>query len=345
VPPSRSWQSDALGRTCLRRCFSMSVAVSAGAALSAGCSGASPSTLSPQGPKAADVATLWWILFGVAMFVSLVVISMMMWAALFRRKNAEVRHDSGQRFVFVLGIVVPAAILAGTFGLSVGGIAGNAEPPRAPQLTVEVTGHRWWWEVRYPEAGVVTANEIHLPADTPVSLRLKAADVIHSFWVPELMPKVDLLPRRVNETWILVDRPGEYRGQCAEFCGTQHGHMAFSVVAEPRTEFRAWLQRNSLRAQEPATEEQRRGLEVLETTSCGTCHTVRGTEADGDVGPDLTHVASRDRLAAGAIPNTFGYMSGWVSNSQTVKPGNRMPPQQLSPRDLRAVVTYLQSLE
>jgi cytochrome c oxidase subunit II len=301
--------------------------------------------LSPAGPKADSVAVLWWILFWISVAVSVVVIAMMLWAALFRRKETTVKHDSGQRFVLVLGVAIPAAILIGAFGLSVGGIAGNADPPTSTQVTIEVTGHRWWWEVRYPEAGFATANEIHVPAGTPVRLRLRTADVIHSFWVPELMPKIDLLPRRVNETWFSADRPGVYRGQCAEFCGTQHSHMAFSVVAQPPAEFQAWLDQQSAPVTAPDTEQERQGLAVLESSSCATCHTVRGTEADGDLGPDLTHVGSRDRLAAGAIPNTFGYMAGWVSNSQTVKPGNLMPPQQLTPDELRAVVTYLQSLE
>ncbi|HEX2177735.1 MAG TPA: cytochrome c oxidase subunit II [Nocardioidaceae bacterium] len=301
--------------------------------------------LSPAGPKADSVAVLWWILFWISVAVSVVVIAMMLWAALFRRKETTVKHDSGQRFVLVLGVAIPAAILIGTFGLSVGGIAGNADPPTSTQVTIEVTGHRWWWEVRYPEAGFATANEIHVPAGTPVRLRLRTADVIHSFWVPELMPKIDLLPRRVNETWFSADHPGVYRGQCAEFCGTQHSHMAFSVVAQPPAAFQAWLDQQSAPVTAPDTEQERQGLAVLESSSCATCHTVRGTEADGDLGPDLTHVGSRDRLAAGAIPNTFGYMAGWVSNSQTVKPGNLMPPQQLTPDELRAVVTYLQSLE
>jgi cytochrome c oxidase subunit II len=292
------------------------------------------------------VETLWWTLFWVSVVVSVVVIAMMLWAAFFRRRaDTKVKPDSGGRLVLVLGVAIPAAILVGTFGLSVGSIARSADPPVPARLSVEVVGHRWWWEVRYPDAGVVTANEIHVPADAPVELRLSTADVIHSFWVPELMPKVDLIPGRVNETWFSADRPGEYRGQCAEYCGLQHGHMAFSVVAQPAAQFRSWLDRQSRSAAVPDTAEERRGREVFETSPCATCHTVRGTSADGQKGPDLTHVGGRDRLAAGAVPNTVGYMSGWVSNSQSIKPGNLMPPQQLSPGELRAVVTYLQSLE
>lgn len=347
MPPRRWWRGRRTtgSRACRgrRRPFWW---VTIPAVLLTGCSNSSPSTLSPGGPKADSVATLWWVLFWISVVVSVAVIAMMLWAVLFRRRvDTKVRHDSGQRFVFVLGVAIPAMILIATFGLSVGGIARNADPPTPTQVTIEVTAHRWWWEARYPEAGVVTANEIHVPARTPVRLRLKTADVIHSFWVPELMPKVDMLPRRVNETWLSADQPGVYRGQCAEYCGVQHANMAFYVVAQPPAEFAAWLNQQAQPAQEPDTEQERLGREVIETSTCATCHTVRGTSADGTLGPELTHVGSRDHLAAGAIPNTFGHMSGWVSNSQTVKPGNRMPPQQLSPDELRAVVTYLQSLQ
>lgn len=288
---------------------------------------------------------MWWILLGVAVFVCVVVIALALWAAVFPRRVKKVKQGNAQGFVLVLGVVIPGAILAATFGLTVGSLASSSDPPTPTEVTVEVTGHRWWWEVRYPEAGFTTANEIHVPTGTPVRLRLKTADVLHSFWVPELMPKVDLLPRRVNETWFSADSTGVYRGQCAEYCGLQHAHMAFRIVAEPQAEFDAWLERQSQDAIEATTELERQGREVVETSTCATCHTVRGTSADGTEGPDLTHVGSRDRLGAGAIPNDFGHMSGWVANSQTVKPGNAMPPQQLSPDELRAVVTYLQSLE
>jgi cytochrome c oxidase subunit 2 len=302
--------------------------------LLAGCGNSSPSSLDPEGPKARAVTFSWWILFAVAAFVCLVVIALALQAVISRRgDDVEVKRGEGNRFVVVLGIVIPAIILMGTFALSVGTLAANSKPPSPTKLTVEVIGHRWWWEVRYPEGEVVTANEIHIPVDTPVQFRLKTADVIHSFWVPELMPKIDLLPRRVNEAWLSADRVGTYRGQCAEYCGAQHAHMAFLVIAEPQARFEQWLEKESQDAQPPESDLGRTGLSVIETSTCGTCHTVRGTSADGDVGPDLTHVGSRRTLAGAAIPNDFGHMAGWVSNSQTVKPGNLMPPQQqLSPK-------------
>jgi cytochrome c oxidase subunit 2 len=250
--------------------------------------------------------------------------------------------------VLTFGVILPALVFCATFALGVIGLQKTAEPDGDPGATIEVIGHQWWWEVRYDDGTgneVVTANEIHVPVGTPVELRLRTADVIHSFWVPELMPKTDLLPDRINRTWLTADEPGTYRGQCAEYCGLQHAHMAFSVVAEPRADYEKWLTEQAADADAPLGEEEQRGLEVFTSTACATCHTIRGTGADGDVGPDLTHVGSRDRIAAGALPNDTGHMAGWVANSQTVKPGNLMPPQRLSPDDLRAVVAYLQSLE
>jgi cytochrome c oxidase subunit 2 len=286
----------------------------------------------------------WWILFAVAGAVCLIVFAMSILPLLLRRRR-EVRPGEGRRFVMVFGVVLPGIVLAATFALSVTDIATNSAPPRPTRTTIEVVGHRWWWEVRYPGSGAVTANEIHVPVATPVRLRIRTADVIHSFWVPQVMPKMDLLPKRVNQTWLSVSRVGTYRGECAEYCGIQHAHMAFSLVAQPPAKFRSWLANESKDAAPPTTAEGRRGYQAVTQSTCATCHTLRGTPADGRIGPDLTHVGGRERLAGGAIPNDFGHMSGWVSNSQTVKPGNRMPPQHLSPADLRAVVSYLQGLE
>ncbi len=313
--------------------------------LLAGCSDDSPSALSPAGPQADSVSRMWWVLFWIATVVCVIVITLAVLAPVFRRRAKKVHEGEATRFVVIFGIAIPALILAGTFGISVAGLAANDEPDSEPQMTVEVIGHQWWWEVRYPGTDAVTANEIHVPVDAPVRLRLRTADVIHSFWVPQLMPKTDLLPDRVNETWLQATEEGTFRGQCAEYCGLQHTHMALHVVAEPEAEFDSWLERQAAGAQEPTGELAAEGMDVFTGTSCATCHTVRGTSADGDVGPDLTHVGSRDRIGAGAVPNDVGHLSGWVSNSQTIKPGNQMPPQPLEPQELRAVVAYLQSLE
>lgn len=310
----------------------------------AGCSN-SPSVLAPDGPKSRFVTNAWWILCGVAAFVCIVVIVLAVGAVIFRRRPKKVDTEGGQRQVVVFGLIIPAVIFAATFALSVTGIAVNAQPPSPDRVTVHVTGHQWWWTVKYPKAGVVTANEIHVPTGEPVRLQLTTDDVIHSFWVPQLTPKMDLIPNRPNTTWFKADKSGTYRGQCAEYCGVEHADMAFLVIAQPRAQFERWLHNQARSARTPTTTEQARGMSVFTNGTCATCHTIRGTSAHGDVGPDLTHVATRRRLAAETIPNDFGHMAGWVSDSQSIKPGNKMPPQPLSPDDLRAVVTYLQSLE
>lgn len=334
-----------LQRRHVRRAAVLCTLCCAGAVLLGGCGGTIPSALDPHGPKAEDVTVSWWILFAVAAFVCVLVISAAILAAVFRRRVKAVDQGEGKRFVLVLGVILPAVVLALTFALSVTDLARDTDPPRPAAMTIEVTGHQWWWEVRYPGRGAITANEVHVPVGTPVHLKLRTADVIHSFWVPQVMPKQDLLPKRLNETWFSVSRPGTYRGECAEYCGVEHALMDFSVVAQPRTKFRSWMRKAADVAQTPKTAKERLGHDVFTSSTCATCHTIRGTSAHGHVGPDLTHVGSRSRLAAGAIPNDFGHMAGWVANSQSVKPGNKMPPQHLSPDDLRAVVTYLQGLK
>jgi cytochrome c oxidase subunit 2 len=321
----------------------LAVTLSALTATVAACSSDSPSTLEPAGPRAHDVTVSWWILFGVAAFVCVLVIGAVVLAVVSRRRARRVSSSSSRGTVVVLGALLPGFVFAGVFAICVTDLARSSNPDHA-DLTVDVVGHQWWWEVRYPESGAVTANEIHVPVGEDVELRLWSADVIHSFWVPELMPKTDLLPGRVNRTWFRADHTGTFRGQCAEYCGVEHAHMAFTVVVEPRADYERWVADQAAPAPAPTDPTLQRGMEVLSTGTCATCHTVRGTSADGDVGPDLTHVGSRSTLAAGAIPNDEGHLSGWVANSQTVKPGNLMPPQHLAPADLLAVVAYLRSL-
>jgi cytochrome c oxidase subunit II len=312
----------------------------------AGCGGNSPSAFSTGGPGAATVATLAWVLIGFSVVTIAAVVLPMLWAARRRRgRDVGIRPGDGKRFVVVAGVVVPAFVLAAVYGLGVHDMSALSTSKQDAKLTVDVIGHVWWWEVRYPDRSIVTANEIHIPVGQVVHLRLTTADVNHSFWVPQLMPKTDLVAGRVNETWLDATKAGTYRGQCAEYCGLQHAHMAFLVVAQPTDEFQAWARTQAADAATPADATQTRGRQVFEGASCATCHTIRGTTATGHIGPDLTHLASRQELAAGAIPNTRGYLGGWISNSQAVKPGNKMPPQQLPPEDLQALLTYLGSLK
>ena len=252
-------------------------------------------------------------------------------------------RGGGEKFVVAAGIVVPTLVMIGTFAGSVAVLRANAEPAKPTAMTITVVGHDWWWEVRYPD--FVTANEIHVPVGQAVQVRLHTADVIHSFWVPPLTPKMDLIPNKDNATWLQADKAGTYRGQCAEFCGLEHAGMAFLVVAQPAADFDRWMAGQAAPATTPGESTAARGAQVFQSASCASCHTVRGTTANGHVGPDLTHFGSRRDLGAGVAPNDPGWLGGWIANSQTVKPGNLMPPQPLAPEDLRAVIAYLEGLK
>jgi cytochrome c oxidase subunit 2 len=207
-------------------------------------------------------------------------------------------------------------------------------------ITVDVTGHQWWWEVSYPGSSVVTANEIHIPTKTRVAVVTSTADVIHSFWIPELNRKIDMIPGQSNRVLLVADKPGTYRGQCAEFCGLQHAHMAVLVIAQPRAAYDRWLAQNA----KPAPASAARGRHLFFSQSCADCHQIRGTDAHGRVGPDLTHVAGRTTLAAGEIPNTSARLLDWLKDPQHVKPGNKMPDLALSDADWRSLRDYLETL-
>jgi cytochrome c oxidase subunit 2 len=212
-------------------------------------------------------------------------------------------------------------------------------------MTIQVVGHQWFWEVRYPGTTAVTANEIHIPTRTRVTAAVNTADVIHSFWVPELNRKIDLIPGQTGRILLYADRPGDYRGQCAEFCGVQHTHMAMKVIAEPPATFRRWLSSESRPVRPAGTATARRGERVFLTNACAQCHTLRGTPAQGRIGPDLTHMAGRSTLAALAIPNDRAALLEWIRDPQHVKPGNRMPALNLTPDQIAALVPYLEGLK
>jgi cytochrome c oxidase subunit 2 len=220
---------------------------------------------------------------------------------------------------------------------------------RAP-LVVEVTGKQWWWQVVYrdsaPSRRVTTANEIHIPVGRPVHIYSRSTDVIHSFWVPNLHGKKDGIPGYTNDTWIQADSAGVYRGQCAEYCGYQHAHMALEVIAEPEERFEQWYTAQLAPAAAPTDSSAKRGHDVFVSSSCMMCHAIAGEPLAGSsVGPDLTHFASRPTIAAGTLPNTRGHLAGWIVDPQRIKPGAHMPPNALSPDDLNALLDYLRSLK
>jgi cytochrome c oxidase subunit 2 len=221
------------------------------------------------------------------------------------------------------------------------------ENGRAP-IEIDIYGHQWWWEVQYPQPEadktVVTANEIHVPTGTLVRIHGTSMDVIHSFWAPNIHGKRDLMPGYQNDFIIQADQPGRWRGQCAEFCGPQHAHMSFLIVAEPMDRYHNWMDAQAGTPPPPSTPQTQHGQVVFLSRACIMCHTVRGTVAGSRVGPDLTHVGSRDTIASGTLPNDPQHLAQWISNAQQIKPGVRMPPNPMPAQDLNDLVAYLESL-
>lgn len=306
---------------------------------------AQQSVLDPKGPSAERIADLSWFLIGLGTAVFVVVMALVI-VSVFRGRRTggeEPEVPGGTGFIIggiVFSVVVLTVVLAGTlWALS----ALADDDPGA--LSIHVVGHQFWWEIRYPDQDVITANELHIPVGEPVRVTLTADDVIHSFWVPELAGKTDLLPNKTNVLTLQADQPGIYRGQCAEFCGIQHAFMAFHVVAEEPEQFAAWLDLQTQPAVEPSSDIVRRGQDVFLGSACVYCHRVEGTNAQAMVGPDLTHLASRDYIAAGTLENNRGNLAGWILDPQAIKPGNLMPGVDLPPEDFQALLTYLESLE
>jgi cytochrome c oxidase subunit 2 len=316
--------------------------------------------LDPEGPAADSAADLWWLMLalGVAVFVAFAVV---LSVGLFRARPGDAPEAGPQppdRFGPWLvggGVTMPLIVIAIVFGATVNAMQGTPTTAPAGALVVEVVGHQWWWEVRYPAEGVTTANELHMPVGRPVALQLTSADVIHSFWVPALGGKLDLLPDKVNTLVLEADQPGRHLNRCAEFCGLQHTLMGMDVVAEPPEAFAAWVEGRQAPAAEPAAADARRGRDVFagraaspgggpRDAACASCHAVRGTPAAGTRGPDLTHVASRASLGAAAVPNTPEERARWVSDPHTIKRGVAMPAPDLSAEELRDVLAYLEGL-
>ena len=326
---------------------------------------AAQSALDPAGPLAGRIDSLTRLMVYLLSAIFIIVMIVLALAAFRRRRQtpdpgpnkANVippEHDRERRLsrtvtgavavsVLVLfGLLTSSYLVGRSLFLGTGKAINTA-------LTIEVNGRQWWWDVRYnnptPSQMVTTANEIHIPVGRPVHLLLGSADVIHSFWVPNLHGKMDMIPGRTVETWIQADRPGVYRGQCAEYCGHQHAHMVLTVIAESEEQFGAWYQAQLQPAVTPSSESQTNGQKVFLSRPCMMCHRIQGTDAGGRVGPDLTHVASRQTIAAGTLHNTREHLAQWIVNSQDVKPGNRMPPIPVGGNDLDSLLDYVQSLK
>jgi cytochrome c oxidase subunit II len=311
----------------------------------AGCEGDRvQSVLHPASWVAEEIAWLWWVMLITGGIIQVGVTLLVIAAIVRRKKGASQTPPLGTRwFILGGGLVMPVIVLIPLMLLTLHSTVKIQMPETG--LTIEVTGHLWWWEIRYPDLDIVDANELHIPVGVPVRLALKSADIIHSFWVPSLHGKMDLIPGHTNAFWIQADRAGVYRGQCAEFCGLQHAHMAFMVVALEAEDFEVWVARRQAAAPEPETAELHLGRRVFFEAGCDNCHAIRGTAAEGRIGPDLSAIGSRRTIGAGTLVNNRGNLGGWTVNPQAIKPGNLMPRTFLEPNDLHALVSYMESLK
>ena len=308
------------------------------------------SMLSNKSPQAHVITLLWWWMLGAAVVVFLGAVAML-GMAWFSRGTRGLpllgeREDLAEGMVLLFGIGIPIVTLVALFAVSDVWLIRKTAPPNpgTTAMTVNVIGHQWWWEVRYPGTRAVTANEIHIPVKTRVNVVATTKDVIHSFWVPALNRKVDMIPGRQNRILLYASSPGVYRGQCSQFCGFQHANMAMLVFVQQPTAYRAWLTNMASRARTPAGGTDRAGERVFMGSQCSSCHRIAGTAAQGTVGPDLSHVATRTTLASNTIANTPAELGAWVTNPQAIKPGNRMPDLGLSRGEVADIVAYLETL-
>jgi cytochrome c oxidase subunit 2 len=330
----------------MRRCAAVAFLALAGCtARSSSPMRRSPSIFDAQGPQASRLAFIGWLMISIGGAAFLVVLGTLLFGLRRRKEDKAVDPRRERRIIVAGGVVFPLVVALVLMGYTIRASEQAVSLAGPGDLEVDVIGHQFFWEVSYPALGIVTANEIHVPVGKPVQVALTSDDVIHSFWVPQLAGKIDMIPGHTNRLGIRADRAGVYRGQCAEYCGIQHAKMAFLVVADPEERFERWAAREREASAGPSDEVARRGLDVFLSNACVTCHTIRGTEATGRLGPDLTHFGNRMTLGAGEARNFRENLAAWIADSQSIKPGNRMPPMSLSPEDLRAVVAYLESLQ
>jgi cytochrome c oxidase subunit 2 len=312
------------------------------------------SSFNAQAPQSEEIRHLLLIFIAVSAVVWIAVITVLLFGLLRRKRRSDRPLDLQQGFEHRAGTVILGSGIATTVTVLVLSIVSYgaqrtvfANEPNP--VTVKITGHQWWWEVQYqadsPHLSFITANEIRVPVGQPVTVELESADVIHSFWVPSLTGKMDLITGQKNSIQFTAKTPGLYRGQCAEFCGLQHAHMAFTVQALPPEEFSRWRDRQNQSAASPNDALGTQGEQLFRSKGCGLCHAIRGTLAGGQLGPDLTHIASRDTIAAGTLPHTPGTLAAWISDPQHIKPGNLMPKMALRSDELIAILHYLEQLQ
>ncbi len=315
-------------------------------------------SLNPAGPAAAHIEHTFALIFWITGTVYLLTIAALVYFVWRRRHvlntmpEPQPTGEQGDRLATraVAGAMTLTVLLL--FVMLISSLITSRRLGRMNEqqaLTIDVYGHQWWWEVQYPNETepyrmVTTANEIHVPVGTPIRIHGTSRDVIHSFWAPNIQGKRDLMPGYNTDVLMQVDKAGRWRGQCAEYCGIQHAHMSFYMVAESQKDFDNWMTAQAQSSVAPTNAQTVHGQQVFLTHACVLCHTIRGTPAGSRVGPDLTHLASRSTIAAGMLPNTIGNLGGWILNPQALKPGSRMPPNQISGPDLQDLLAYLETL-
>ena len=297
------------------------------------------STLKPASHAAQAIADLWWILFVVSVIVFFVVVTLLLVAVLRRRGGGAPDRSvsrGGTKLVAIAGVIVPGVVVILLFFASVATLPAAGKNAR---MTIDVVGRQWFWDVHYRDRTIRTANEIHIPVGVPVEVRVTSDDVIHSLWVPRLNRKIDLIPGETNSVVFDADKPGVYRGQCAEFCGVEHGQMALLVIAETQTQFDRWLTNEAKPA--PASG----GLNAFVGSGCSGCHAISGAPEQSRFGPDLSHFGDRETIGAGSLTNTPEHLADWIRDPQRIKPGNKMPNLGLPEPEIQPLVRYLESLE
>jgi cytochrome c oxidase subunit 2 len=303
--------------------------------------------LNPDSPQARSIFDLGFVAAIIFAVIFVIVAGIIVFALMrfrWREGEPDPHQLAGNRTIEIIWTAIPCVIVVALFVLTARAM-NLADPPPPPDPDIVVTGHQWWWEGRYPKSGVVVANEFHIPVGKPMSLRLEAADVLHEFWVPQLARKITEVPGHPNHIWLQANKPGTYLGVCSEFCGTEHAWMHFLIVAEPQAEFDAWEKAQLQTAATPAGGSAADGFALFQKSICANCHAINGAMAPAQVGPDLTHFASRQQLGSGIADNTPENLRRWMADPQRVKPGVRMPDFKFTDEQITQIVDYLETLK
>jgi cytochrome c oxidase subunit 2 len=311
-------------------------------------SGSSGSIFDPASPEARAITHLFVITLWICAVIFSVVAGLVGYCLARYRQREETddpAQTSGNKRLEVVWTVVPFCIVLALFGLTARAMEKSDPAPESGEPDLVITGHQWWWEIRSPKLGYVTANEFHIPVGERLSVRLDSTDVLHEFWVPRLTRKMTAVPHAGNHVWLRADQPGVYQGVCSEFCGTQHAWMRLIVVAEPREKFDAWLRNQKRPAADVTTGDAARGRDLFRELTCVNCHAIQGVGGKSNAGPDLTHLAGRQLLGAGVVANTPENLRLWLTDPQQIKPGALMPNFNLSPSRREQLLAYFSTLQ